>query len=450
MLLYFCNSHNNLDRLVFIDLQWIYGAVARIITLRKHVQSLPVKNGILPAELLPAIFRGKGVNIPPEWQNAILSVLEMFHIAVALDRERSTYLIPALLPATRSRAPGSRLSARPVREAIVRKYLLAYVPGGFWSHLISLLFIFLSKDVDVKSASSQTEVRVDDLTASICISRNRLESESVSCAPVSPLPSTCSVGPVSSGIAEDLAADWLSSPPLDGSLFPHPSALLQQTPSDVLASWDTVSRFFFFYLFHLFFSCHVEGCFIDMLNVSVKERRWLVNQQEADSLFLLSSPLPLISLFFVSSLSLSLSSLYVHIAFFCLLRQLQPTSLISFRRSAACRTQTAFASHPGRVAPTPAPCDAQQLHQQPAPPCWHYLLKVSQAMKFQLSFPRGSVEFSFASFRPRPICSVIVMKSSRRRWSWRLCRWSSCLGNKRAYSCVCGVMSACVLCSYLR
>ena len=161
VLLHFPNAHSDLQEYVFIDPQWLYDTIATIIRVDPEANdslSRKRRKGVLRARWLPQILNRRMADV---CYKMLLHVLEHFHIIVALNSERSSFLVPALLPAKapRSGAFGFKRSSRtrslddnsdqelhlPLSEAILRTYELSYVPGSFWSKVISALVVLFTE-----------------------------------------------------------------------------------------------------------------------------------------------------------------------------------------------------------------------------------------------------------------------------------------------------------------
>ena len=134
-MLHYENASGELQNLYFIDLQFLSTAMACIVTSSER--SL-VKNGILHFATLPLLF--KGGEVPPELYRQFMQLLQHFEVAIPLDKEQQTFLIPAML----HKSKPSYCIPKYLEEmvAVGRRYSMKYVPVGFWSRLISRITVF--------------------------------------------------------------------------------------------------------------------------------------------------------------------------------------------------------------------------------------------------------------------------------------------------------------------
>lgn len=172
VLLYFAESRGDLQDYVFIDRQWLYDIMSCVVHVDPNSQE-PVSRkrckGVLRTRWLPQIV---GDRLPENLYPLLLGVLEHFHIIVALNTKRTSFLVPALLPAAAPRS-GSfgfrRYSTRfhrgqgeegdihlPLSDALLRQYQLSYIPVSFWSKLISSLVVLFTEQKGSASSTSQS------------------------------------------------------------------------------------------------------------------------------------------------------------------------------------------------------------------------------------------------------------------------------------------------------
>eukprot|EP00118_Oscarella_pearsei_P021781 m.247504 g.247504 ORF g.247504 m.247504 type:complete len:2547 (+) comp40272_c0_seq11:2181-9821(+) len=120
---------NILSDYFILDPAWLCDVIARVReTDQPH-------GGVVERTTLIKLYEDlmRATNIPTE---AFLQILEKFEIAMIFGDH---YLVPSLLPKEKPAIPADLL---PNSSVVHRLYCLAYIPTGFWSHLIAKIQAF--------------------------------------------------------------------------------------------------------------------------------------------------------------------------------------------------------------------------------------------------------------------------------------------------------------------
>ena len=144
--------------LYFLDPQWLFNALASIISTR--TQSPVANKAVIDHLELPSLFEAAAV--PPSLYNNFLSMMEAFNILVNLDMEKQSYLIPSLLPgAPPPHYPHYDLSSDDA--SITQYFQFQYLPNGFFSRLLARVVIYIRQlSGQLLAASSDPLLPGDD------------------------------------------------------------------------------------------------------------------------------------------------------------------------------------------------------------------------------------------------------------------------------------------------
>ncbi len=135
--------------LYFLDPQWLFNTLARIIKSRL---SSPSRSAVVQARELPFLFGD--AEIPQQYFTSFLSFMESFDILVSLDMEKNYFLIPSLLPDT---PPPQYPSYKPSAESWSTQYIqFNYLPNGLFPRLLARVLIY------IRQLSGQLLVEGDD------------------------------------------------------------------------------------------------------------------------------------------------------------------------------------------------------------------------------------------------------------------------------------------------
>ena len=124
--------------LYFLDPQWLFNALASIISARTRS---PVTNKSVIDHLeLPSLF--EAAEVPHYLYNNFLSMMEAFNILVNLDMEKKSFIIPSLLPdSPPPHYPQYNLSSDDA--GITQYFQFQYLPNGFFSRLLARVIIYI-------------------------------------------------------------------------------------------------------------------------------------------------------------------------------------------------------------------------------------------------------------------------------------------------------------------
>ena len=178
-LLHYDDRKHNLNDLYFIDPCWLCDLMSTVVTVKER--NPYVKQGILKSKNVPLLFK-KDKPFINKYLNQFLTLLNIFEIALPLDKDHKRILIPSMLPekcpviVERQRPDDKSFYKRFIlfRPGIIEGQLFRYsTPPGFWSHLLSRIMNTVKK---VKNMlSEQVLVEEEELVIS---SNVRLASSS--------------------------------------------------------------------------------------------------------------------------------------------------------------------------------------------------------------------------------------------------------------------------------
>jgi serine/threonine protein kinase len=150
VLLHYNDHLRGLNNLYFIDPAWLCDMLAEVIAVPEKGNF--IRNGTLAEANVAFLFRDTK-KFPPQYLSQYLQLLERFEIALSLGD--GTRLIPSMLSvdapafnfAFPSPASHQTLSANELGPPVCvkRRYLMVYVPSGFWSRLITRIMINLKR-----------------------------------------------------------------------------------------------------------------------------------------------------------------------------------------------------------------------------------------------------------------------------------------------------------------
>ncbi|XP_055999651.1 leucine-rich repeat serine/threonine-protein kinase 2-like isoform X2 [Ostrea edulis] len=143
VLLHYPDKALNLRDLYFIDPGWLCRMMAQVVTV--HQINPFIKNGILRKKDVNLLFTGKRVEnfvFPKDLIPQYLRLLEKFEIALPYSEEE--LLIPCHLP---EKKPHLNIPVLSKNDKICRYYVMAYIPLGMWSRLITRLIVFSQSQV---------------------------------------------------------------------------------------------------------------------------------------------------------------------------------------------------------------------------------------------------------------------------------------------------------------
>ena len=148
-LLHFDDHRHNLDDLYFINPQWLCKLMSTVITVKERNEH--VVNGVISKTDLHKLFQSAKEPYSDSFLEQYLVLFNRFEIALALDKQADTFLIPNFLPAV-----------RPVVDELegeefcyIRHFLFeTATPPGLWSRLLSRLINTID---DVKELLNQLD-----------------------------------------------------------------------------------------------------------------------------------------------------------------------------------------------------------------------------------------------------------------------------------------------------
>lgn len=136
-IVHFRSHQAGVSDLYFLDPQWLFNTLASVVNSR--VQSSNHSPIIMSGEL-PQIFQS--AEIPPQFYNSFLLMMESFDILVSLDMEKNSFLIPSLLPTT----PPPHYPSYNLADAantITQYVQFDYLPIGFYPRLLARVLIYI-------------------------------------------------------------------------------------------------------------------------------------------------------------------------------------------------------------------------------------------------------------------------------------------------------------------
>ena len=136
-IVHFRSHQAGVSDLYFLDPHWLFNTLASVINSR--VQSSH-HSPILVSGQLPQSFQS--AEIPPQFYNSFLLMMESFDILVSLDMEKNSFLIPSLLPTS---PPSHYPSYNLMDDAntITQYVQFDYLPVGFFPRLLARVLIFI-------------------------------------------------------------------------------------------------------------------------------------------------------------------------------------------------------------------------------------------------------------------------------------------------------------------
>eukprot|EP00118_Oscarella_pearsei_P000403 m.4866 g.4866 ORF g.4866 m.4866 type:complete len:2830 (+) comp11455_c0_seq1:269-8758(+) len=149
---------NNIDLLsdyYILDPAWLCEVTA-IVRLKGRVKQ--PHDAVMGRSVLMKMYEDR---LPTMRVEASLQILEKFEIALAFG-DNLHYLVPCLLPKQRPPLP-IELSNFSASGVVHRHYCLAYIPAGFWSHLIAKISAF-SQEMIALAMSDSNKYPLEDMT----------------------------------------------------------------------------------------------------------------------------------------------------------------------------------------------------------------------------------------------------------------------------------------------
>lgn len=135
-IIHFRSHVSGVNDLYFLDPQWLFTTMARVISSRL---SSPSCSAVVQGRELPFLFGN--AEIPQQHFNSFLSFMEAFDILVSLDMAKNFFLIPSLLPDT---PPPHYPSYRPSSDNWSIQYIqFNYLPNGFFPRLLARVLIYI-------------------------------------------------------------------------------------------------------------------------------------------------------------------------------------------------------------------------------------------------------------------------------------------------------------------
>ena len=138
-LLHYDDCSNHLNKLYFIDPQWLCKMMAKVVTVKERNPFL--KNGILHFDKIPLLFKDN--EFPKQYFNEYMALL--YHFEVVLPLDKTCVLITSMLPNKRPLYVDFEYEQE---ASFYSRHILfgtAKTPPGFWSRLISRIMHSVSR-----------------------------------------------------------------------------------------------------------------------------------------------------------------------------------------------------------------------------------------------------------------------------------------------------------------
>ena len=133
-ILHFSDRKNNLDDLYFMDPHWLFDVMSAIVTVKE--KNPYVRHGVIESKCLPIIYKNLlGGGESKDFLIQLVVLLDRFEIVLPLDQQRSSLLIPSMLPNTKPPDISIPAGVPYLRRHIV--FTDGFIPPGFWSRMIA-------------------------------------------------------------------------------------------------------------------------------------------------------------------------------------------------------------------------------------------------------------------------------------------------------------------------
>ena len=136
-IVHFKSQLSGVSDLYFLDPQWLFNALALVVRgISQGERQMAIVSGEWPQYL-------QSVNLSPSMYDSFLAMMEATNIIVSLDFNKSTYMVPSLLPDTPPKQyPGYDLSSN--MEDVVVQYLeMDFLPPPLFPQLIARVLLYI-------------------------------------------------------------------------------------------------------------------------------------------------------------------------------------------------------------------------------------------------------------------------------------------------------------------